>query len=66
MVPTFTPLFIVSPTQLAKIVPEKGFLDSNLVLVSHQDGEVSDTLLGFRVLMPCVEAQMDVVANFCA
>lgn len=30
MVPTFTPLFIVSPTQLAKIVPEKGFLDSNL------------------------------------
>lgn len=65
MVPTFTPLFIVSPTQLAKIVPENS-LTQVLVLVSHQDGEMSDLILGFRVLMLCVEAQLNVAANFCA
>lgn len=37
-----------------------------LVLAPYQDGEVSNPVLGFRVLMLCIEAQLDAAANLCA
>lgn len=35
-------------------------------LTPHQDGEVSDPVLGCRILMLRVETQLDVAANLCA
>lgn len=49
----------LSPSQMAPTGSSPG-------LTPHQDGEVSDPVLGCRILMLCVETQLDVAANLCA
>lgn len=64
MGPTFTPCSQFPQLSYPRLFQGKNSLAQALVLVPHQDGEVSDLILGCGVQMPCVEAQLEAAANF--